>query len=138
MRLRARFVATLLCCAASDLAAQQRTLVWGPTPSSLPPGGRMAIVRGDPAKPGPFAVRFRLPDGFTVPPHFHPVDEHVRIIRGEDGHGFGDIADTTKLHWRRASERATLPAKSHHYVRVRGATETEVWGTGPFTVTYVR
>ena len=73
----------------------------------------MAIVRGDPGKPGRFVVRFRLPDGFVVSPHFHPVDEHVRVIRGEYGHGFGDVADTTKMHWLRAGQRVTLPAKSH-------------------------
>ena len=97
----------------------------------------MAVVRGDPRKPGRFVVRFRLPDGFTVPPHFHPVDEHLRVIRGEYGHGFGDVADTTKMHWLRAGQRVTLPAKVHHYTRARGATETEVSGIGPFTVTYM-
>jgi quercetin dioxygenase-like cupin family protein len=96
----------------------------------------MAVVRGDPRTPGRFVVRFRLPDGFTVPPHFHPVDEHVRVIRGEYGHGFGDVADTTTMHWLRAGQQVTLPAKSHHYARARGATETEVSGIGPFTVIY--
>jgi quercetin dioxygenase-like cupin family protein len=96
----------------------------------------MAVVRGDPRTPGRFVVRFRLPDGFTVPPHFHPVDEHVRVIRGEYGHGFGDFADTTTMHWLRAGQQVTLPAKSHHYARARGATETEVSGIGPFTVIY--
>ena len=127
--------ATLVFCTATHVAAQ-KPLRWGPAPNSLPPGARMAIVRGDPQKPGPFVIRFRLPDGFTVPPHFHPVDEHVRVIRGAYGHGFGDVVDTTKLHWRHAGERVTLPAKSHHFARARGATETEVSAIGPFTVIY--
>ena len=133
---RAALSFTLLCCAATSVAAQ-KALRWGPAPSSLPPGAQMALVRGNPTKPGPFVVRFRLPDGFTVPPHLHPVDEHVRVIRGEYGHGFGDKVDTTKLHWRHAGERVTLPAKSHHFAQARGATETEVSGMGPFTVTYI-
>ncbi|MFL5618370.1 MAG: cupin domain-containing protein [Gemmatimonadaceae bacterium] len=136
MRIRAFVSLALVSCVASTVAAQD-TLRWIPTPAALPPGARMALVRGDPMKPGPFVVRFRFPDGFTVPPHFHPVDEHVRVIRGQYGHGFGDVVDTTKLHWRRAGQRVTLPAKSHHYAQARGATETEVSGIGPFTVTYV-
>ena len=133
---RARLPFALLLCAATSVAAQT-SLRWGPAPSSLPPGAQMALVRGNPTKPGPFVVRFRLPDGFTVPPHLHPVDEHVRVIRGQYGHGFGDKVDTTKLHWRHASERVTLPARSHHYAMARGATETEVSGIGPFTVIYI-
>ena len=132
---RALLGCALVVCAAPGVAAQ-KALRWGPTPNSLPPGAQMARVRGDPAKPGRFVVRFRLPDGYTVPPHFHPVDEHVRVIRGQYGHGFGDVVDTTKLHWRRAGERVTLPAKSHHFAQARGATETEVSGIGPFTVIY--
>jgi mannose-6-phosphate isomerase-like protein (cupin superfamily) len=126
----------LVSCAATNAAAQD-SLRWGPPPAGLPAEARMAIVRGDPRKPGRFVVRFRLPDGFAVSPHFHPVDEHVRVIRGEYGHGFGDVADTTKMHWLHAGQRVTLPARVHHYTRARGATETEVSGIGPFTVTYV-
>jgi mannose-6-phosphate isomerase-like protein (cupin superfamily) len=115
----------------------QEVLRWGPPPASLPPGARMALVQGDPRMPGPFTVRFRLPDGFTVPPHFHPADEHVRVIRGEYGHGFGDVVDTTRMRWLRPGQTAVLPARSHHYTRARGSTETEISGMGPFTVRYV-
>ena len=133
---RALFPFALLLCAATSVAAQ-KSLRWGPAPTSLPPGAQMALVRGDPTKPGRFVVRFRFADGYMVTPHFHPVDEHVRVIRGQYGHGFGVIVDTTKLHWRHAGERITLPARSPHYARTRGATETEVSGVGPFTVVYV-
>jgi quercetin dioxygenase-like cupin family protein len=118
--------------------ATRASLEWGPPPASLPPGARMALVHGDPRKPGPFTVRFRLPDGFTVPPHFHPADEHVLVIRGHYAHGFGDVVDTTRMRWLAPGQRAVLPAGSHHYTRARGDTETEVSGMGPFTVTYVR
>ena len=137
MAMRARLIVALFSCVASNLAAQEPALVWGPPPPSLPSTARMALVKGDPKQPGPFVVRFRLPDGFTVPPHFHPVDEHVRVISGEYGHGFGDVVDTTKIRWLRPGDRAVLPARSHHYTRARGPTETEVSGMGPFVVTYV-
>jgi mannose-6-phosphate isomerase-like protein (cupin superfamily) len=127
----------LITVGAAMACASQRELKWGPPPASLPAGAQMAFVRGDPRQPGAFTVRFRLRDGFAVPPHFHPVDEHVRVISGEYGHGFGDVVDTTSMRWLRAGQSAVLPARSHHYTRARGDTETEVSGMGPFTVTYV-
>lgn len=130
-------VAMLVVTARPTDQGQAVPLRWGPPPASLPPGARMAVAHGDPSKPGPFTVRFRLPDGFTVPPHFHPADEHVRVIRGEYGHGFGDVVDTTRMRWLRPGQTAVLPARSHHYTRARGPTETEISGLGPFTVTYV-
>ena len=122
---------------AAPACTREPALEWGPPPASLPQGAQMALVRGDPRKSGPFTVRFRLRDGFAVPPHWHPVDERVRVIRGEYGHGFGDVADTTRMRWLHAGQSAVLPARSHHYTRARGDTETEVSGIGPFTVTYV-
>jgi quercetin dioxygenase-like cupin family protein len=125
--------------ASSDAAhAQKAALEWGPAPASLPPGARMAIVSGDPAKPGPFTVRLRLPSGYAVPPHFHPVDEHQTLISGRIGHGMGDTVDLKSVKWLRPGQSITLPANAHHYVRTRGRTLVEVSAMGPFTVTYVK
>jgi len=33
-------------------------------------GALMAVVAGDPSKPGGFPVLLFMPDGFRVPPHF--------------------------------------------------------------------
>ena len=97
----------------------------------------MALVRGDPRKPGPFTVRFRLRNGFAVPPHFHPVDEHQTLISGRIGHGMGDAVDLESVKWLRPGQSITLPANAHHYVRTRGRTLVEVSAVGPFVVTYV-
>ncbi len=133
---RALYLIVLATCVASTAAAQD-SLHWGPGPASLPSSVRMAIVRGDPAKPGPFTVRFQLPDNFTVPPHFHPVDEHQTLISGRIGHGMGDSVKLKAVKWLRPGQSITLPANSHHYVRTRGPTLVEVSAVGPFTVTYV-
>lgn len=97
----------------------------------------MAVVSGDPAKPGPFTIRLRLPSGFEVAPHFHPVDEHQTLISGRIGHGMGDTVDIKSVKWLRPGQSITLPANSHHYVRTRGRTLVEVSAIGPFVVTYV-
>src|SRR5687767_10075496 len=56
-------------------------LKWTPPPS-LPRGAKMAIVDGDPTKPGSFTFRLILPANYRVPPHFHPADERVTVLKG--------------------------------------------------------
>jgi hypothetical protein len=57
-------------------AASQHTVVlpdqvqWGPAPPSLPPGAQMAVLDGDPNKPGMFTIRAKFPDGWAVPAHW--------------------------------------------------------------------
>jgi quercetin dioxygenase-like cupin family protein len=132
------FAAAVLMVSSTAVANAQKTeLKWGPAPPSLPAGARMAVVRGNPAAPGPFTIRLRLPSGFTVPPHFHPVDEHQTLISGRIGHGMGDSIDVKAVKWLRPGQSITLPATSHHYVKTRGRTLVEVSAVGPFSVTYV-
>jgi quercetin dioxygenase-like cupin family protein len=137
-RVLALSVAAALASSAATVHAQKAALEWGPAPASLPPGARMAIVSGNPGKPGPFTIRLSLPSGFEVPPHFHPVDEHQTLISGRIGHGMGDTVDLESVKWLRPGQSITLPANAHHYVRTRGRTLVEVSAVGPFVVTYVR
>src|SRR5688572_14835574 len=52
-------------------------------PPSLPPGAEVAVLAGDPSKSGmAFTIRAKLPDGYTVPPHWHPTDENVTVLKG--------------------------------------------------------
>src|SRR5438067_11000663 len=62
-------------------------LRWGPAPPGLPPGAQVAVLDGDPRKAGPYVMRVKFPDGYKVPPHWHPVDENVTVIRGVLGMG---------------------------------------------------
>ena len=40
-----------------------RSVKWGPAPPALPPGAQMAVLDGDPSKPGLFTIRAKFPDG---------------------------------------------------------------------------
>src|SRR6266850_1263268 len=57
-------------------------LKWQDGPASLPPGAKIAVLDGDPNKPGPFVMRFKFPDGYRVAPHTHPKPERVTVISG--------------------------------------------------------
>ncbi|HVE66102.1 MAG TPA: cupin domain-containing protein, partial [Thermoanaerobaculia bacterium] len=45
---------------------------WVDGPPSLPAGAKMAILEGDPSKPGYFAMRLKAPSGYRIMPHWHP------------------------------------------------------------------
>jgi len=55
---------------------------WQPGPRSLPPGAEYAVLEGDPSKEGPFVMRIRVPDGYRIPPHWHPKTERVTVMSG--------------------------------------------------------
>jgi quercetin dioxygenase-like cupin family protein len=56
----------------------------------------MAVVSGDPGKAAPFTVELSFPDGYQVPPHFHPTDETVTVKKGTFLFGMGDSLDLSK------------------------------------------
>ena len=110
---------------------------WGPAPPSLPAGAQAAVLDGDPGKAGLFVVRLKFPDGYAVPPHSHPSDEHVAIVSGTLMMGMGNTADAAAMHAMTAGSYAKMPRKSNHYVRAKGETVVQITAMGPFEVTYV-
>jgi hypothetical protein len=38
------------------------------------PEARLAVLVGEPARPGPYVIRVRLPGGSRIMPHKHPED----------------------------------------------------------------
>jgi len=110
---------------------------WGPAPAILPSGAELAVLEGDPVKPGPFTMRLRVPDGYRIPAHFHPVVEHVTVIAGTFRVGMGERFDTGKLTDLPAGTFAALEPGVRHFAQARGATVIQLHGTGPWSLTYV-
>ena len=106
-------------------------------PPGLPPGAQIAVLDGDPAKPGAFSIRVKLPDGYVVPPHWHPTTENLLVMSGTLLVGIGDTMDESSMHALGAGGYAKMPAKTRHYVRVKGETIFQLYGMGPFAITYV-
>src|SRR5689334_15934045 len=63
---------------------------WGPAPPGLPAGAQIAVLSGDPGKAGPYVLRAKLPDGYKIPPHWHPTDENVTVLKGTFVAGKGE------------------------------------------------
>lgn len=123
--------------AAQHVLLPPAKITWGPAPPGLPPGAQMAVLSGDPSKPGQFTVSTKFPDGYTVPPHWHPTAENVIVVEGTMLMGMGDTFNEAATTAIGAGGYAKLPKGMHHFVRARGATTIVIFGNGPFEITYV-
>jgi quercetin dioxygenase-like cupin family protein len=123
--------------AAPAAPAAPAALQWGPAPPNFPAGAMMAIVSGDPSKPGPFVLQLKLPDGYTFPPHFHPTAEKVTVMSGQFWFAMGDMIKAADMKAMDVGQSGEIPATMHHYARAKGATIVQVSSTGPFVLTYV-
>ncbi len=110
---------------------------WGPAPAVFPAGAQMAVLAGDPGKPGPFTVRLKAPDGYRIMPHWHPTAESVTVLSGEFRVGMGNKFDESALTALPVHSLAVVPPHHNHYAMTKGETELQVSGTGPFKLTYV-
>src|SRR5215467_14650958 len=93
--------------------------------------GSLAVLSGDPFKPGPFVIRTKMIDGFVIPPHWHPEDENITVIEGTFLMGMGDKVDKSAMREMPAGSFATMPKGMHHFVSCRGATVVQLHGMGP-------
>jgi quercetin dioxygenase-like cupin family protein len=113
-------------------------LRWGPAPPIFPAGAQFALVQGDPSVAGQiFTVRLRFPNGYILPPHTHPTDEHVTVLHGTFLVGLGPDFKRSALVPLGEDGFITAPANMAHFASARGMTEVQVHAIGPFQLTYV-
>ena len=112
---------------------------WGPAPPGLPPGAQVAVLAGDPGKTGAmFTIRAKLPDGYTVPPHWHPSDENVTVLKGTLIVGKGEKLDPSHADELTAGSYMRMPKEMRHFAKAKGETIIQVHGVGPFDIVYVK
>lgn len=110
---------------------------WKDGPAALPPGAKLAVLEGDPAKDGFFTMRLLLPDGFKIPPHTHPKVEHVTVISGVFNLGMGEKFDENGGHAMPAGTFGFWPAGMKHFAWAKGETVIQLHGLGPWTINYL-
>ena len=120
--------------AISDAAAVR----WKPAPAALPKGIEISVVMGDPDKPGPFALRLRIPAGTTIAPHTHATDETVTLLSGSLVHDMGETMVESRGQAFGTGGFLYLPALMPHSLWTKDeAAVIQVNGTGPFGLNYV-
>lgn len=139
------FVGCLLASSVGTLASVQRggsdhtvispeAVQW----KALRPGAEIAIISGDPDTAGaPFVIRFRYHGKSRIPPHWHPVDEHLTVLSGMFRIGMGERGDEAATTPLAVGAYALLPAKMVHYAWADDNTVVQAHGIGPFVINYV-
>lgn len=113
------------------------SIQWADVPPFLPKGAKIAVLIGDPSKPEPFTVRLQMPDGYKIPPHTHPTDEHVTVLSGTFRAAMGTTWDDKALTDFAPGSYANMAATMAHYAAAKGTTVVQVHGVGPFIINYV-
>ena len=141
MRLRTLLTSSALLLAAPALAAQDSAaaapMQWAVAPPLLPPGAMIAVVSGDPILPGRSTIQLSMPNGYRMPPHFHPTYERVEVKQGTLLVGMGDRLDVKQTLPLAVGDTILAPAGFHHFSVAKGTTIVEVSFMGPYTITYV-
>jgi quercetin dioxygenase-like cupin family protein len=110
---------------------------WGPSPSALPAGAKAAVLSGDPSKTGLYVLRAKMPDGYKVPPHWHPTDENVTVLKGTLMVGKGGKFNADASEALPAGSFMRMPKEMRHFAWAKGETIIQVHGIGPFEINYV-
>jgi hypothetical protein len=99
-------------------------------------GAKIAILHGDPAKPGPYIVLVRWPAHHMSRPHYHPNDRFITVISGTWWVGTGTKFDPDATTPLPAGSFVTHFGKQIHYDGAKdGDTVLQIVGEGPATMT---
>jgi mannose-6-phosphate isomerase-like protein (cupin superfamily) len=136
MLLAATLLTTLPAAAQNAFTPDQ--IKWGAVPPFIPAGAQLAVLEGDPmAASGDYTIRLMMPDGYRIPPHWHPRRENVTVISGTLKVGMGDSFDVGKMMSFPAGSFAYLDPSMHHYAMASGQTVVQIHGMSPVEFVYV-
>ena len=113
-------------------------VTYQPGPPNLPRGTQVAMVSGDPAKPGPFVLRVKLPPDTVIAPHTHAQPETLTILSGTIYHQHGTRIDRPTGAALKPGGFVYLPQDMPHALWTTGEpVELQVNGSGPFGLNYI-
>jgi quercetin dioxygenase-like cupin family protein len=93
------------------------------------------VLYGDPEKAGePFVIRIRELAGGIIPPHRHPVDENITVVKGTLYFGVGDKFDRAAMKEMKVGSYAFIPKGSTMFGYTPDAAIVQVFGVGPFHI----
>lgn len=119
------------------ITVTEKDLKWQPGPAAIPPGSQMAVLEGDPKVPDKlFTLRLKVPDGWQIPAHMHPADEHITVLQGSFDMGMGDKFDASKLTQYGPGSFMVMPAGHNHFAKARGETLIQLHAIGPWEIIY--
>ncbi len=110
---------------------------WKPF-AEFPRSALLAVVVGEPAEPGPYTVRVKVPHGVKLMPHRHKEDRVYTVISGIFYIGRGDQFDADKLEAHPPGSVIVLPGDTPHFHWAKsGEYVTQVTAIGPISLEYI-
>jgi quercetin dioxygenase-like cupin family protein len=110
---------------------------WGAAPAILPAGAKLAVLEGDPTKPGRYTMRLSMPANYRIPPHFHKTWEHVTVLTGSFNVGMGAKFDEAGGVTLKAGSFGALPPGMQHFAWTTESSVIQLHGEGPWGLVYV-
>lgn len=122
----------------SSVTADPENVKWTKN-KAVPAGMMLVMIYGDPRKPGPYIFRARMPSGYKLPPHRHPDERVVTILKGTYWSGVGERFDPTKMIEFQPGAFYVTKANVPHYAWARTEVIIQEQGVGPVEngITYV-
>lgn len=111
---------------------------WQPF-AAFPSTVRLAVVVGQPSRPGPYTIRVRVPHGVKLMPHKHSEDRVYTVISGVFYIGLGDEFDADKLQAYPPGTVIILPGNTSHFHWAKsGEYISQVSAIGPLGLEYIK
>ncbi len=106
--------------------------------AAYPPQVRLAVLVGDPSKPGPYVIRVKVPGGVKMLPHKHPEDRIYTVMAGVFYIGLGETFDDSKLTAYAPGSIVVLPGGQPHFHWAKsGEYISQVTAIGPLGMNYL-
>lgn len=93
------------------------------------------VISGDPTVPGaPFVIRIHNYDNQVIPPHWHPEDEHIVVVKGTWSLAEGDTWNRAAMRDLNVGDYVFVPKQMRHFGISKGETVVQIHGIGPFKI----
>jgi quercetin dioxygenase-like cupin family protein len=110
---------------------------WKPFPA-FPPSVRLAVMVGEPSKPGPYLIRVKVPHGVKLMPHKHPEDRIYTVMSGVFYIGLGEQFDGDSVKAYPPGSVIVLPGNTSHFHWAKsGEYVTQVSAIGSLGLDYL-
>lgn len=102
-------------------------------------GAKLAVIYGDPGKPGMYVIRAYFPPGVMSAPHFHGEDRHVIVVQGTWNAGTDDSWDPAATKPLSQGSYMFHPAGAVHFDGSAGdeGAVVQIVGMGPSKTTFL-
>ncbi len=105
--------------------------------ASIPKAIELAVVYGDPSKPGPYVFRARMPAGTKLWVHKHPDERWVTVLQGTYRSAVGEAYDVPAATEYPEGSFYVTGANAPHYSYAVTDVIVQEQGIGPTGIEYV-